>query len=201
MKVQGAIDEDQVVLGFAMAEFTSPRHRDRVAAWVESSMRTKLLAKPPDSWNGVEQRAAREAVLGYRGPILKELLDLRPTWSEVSIVPEELAALETISFLPFETLAPDRKLGTLVAAMDAGQETPNDGFSAGYRALRSKFDPAKTRGHPSIVAVEESGPFIVFEGLTRLSVLQSLKTHDQKIPDPIGLYLGVSDRLRSWRFY
>lgn len=114
---------------------------------------------------------------------------------------EELPALRTITFPPLEALAPDRRLGTLVTALDAGRETPNDGFSAGYRQLRQTFDLARTRGLPSVTALTEAGPYVVFEGLTRLSVLHSMKTEGLQIPEPLSLFLGVTDQLQKWRFY
>ncbi|MGA3022584.1 MAG: hypothetical protein ABSE66_07275 [Thermoplasmata archaeon] len=144
---------------------------------------------------------AADAVRRYRGPILEQILSLKPAWYEAAITPEELPSLCPISFRPFDVLDPDRRLGTLVAAMDAGQETPGDGFSAGYRALRSVFDLRKVRGKPSVFATGRFGPFVVFEGLTRLAVLASRSAHGEPVPETISLYLGVSSRASEWRFF
>lgn len=202
MRILRRVDEDDVVLSFAEAEFTSPQHREEVAAWVdEQARRKRLLSTPPEMWNSFDRRVARSAVVKYRGPILRELLELLPRWFEITMTTKEIPSLRTITFPPLEALARDRRLGTLVAALDAGRETPNDGFSAGYRSLRQSFDVTRMRGLPSVTALTEAGPYVVFEGLTRLSVLHSMKTEGMQILEPLNLFLGVTDQLQGWRFY
>ena len=201
MKVGRTVLEESVVLSFAEAEFTSPRHRAEVAAWVRTVDPNRLLNSEPSTWTDQDRRAATEAVRRYRGPILGELLALQPTWYEATITSDELPSLRPISFQPFDAIAPDRNLGTLAAVMDSGKETPGDGFSAGYRVLRSEFDLAKIRGRPSVVAADRSGPLVVFEGLTRLAIMASHLAHREAVPDTIDLYLGTTHRAPEWRFF
>jgi hypothetical protein len=201
MKVGRKVRQESVVLSFAEAEFTSPRHRADIAAWVRTVDPNRLLHSEPSNWTEQDRRAATDAVRHYRGPVLGELLSLSPSWYEATFTPDELPLLRTISFPAFEAIAPDRKLGTLTAAMDGGKETPGDGFSGGYRALKTQFDFARIRGRPSVVAENKSGPFVVFEGLTRLAILASRGALGEPVPEMIDVYLGITDRATEWRFF
>lgn len=201
MKVSQRVNEEAVLLSFAEAEFSSPRHRAAVAQWVTNVDPNRLLNSEPRDWSEQDRRSATRAVRRYRGPILGELLALEPAWFEAVITAAELPALRPIDFPPFDALAPDRKLGSLVAAMDDGKEIPNDRFSEGYRALKSGFDLTKVRGRPSVIAKDRAGLYVVFEGLTRLAVLTSFRARGEPVPDAFGIYLGVSSRASEWRFF
>jgi hypothetical protein len=202
MKILRATTQETVLGSFAEAEFTSNRHREAVLGWIPtSSDRARLEKRSPDAWTTADRQTAIAAVKKYRGPLLGDILTLNPTWQEVTIESTELAPLRPIDFSPFNAIARDRQLGTLVAAMDSGKETPGDGFSAGYHSLRSQYDPAKVRGRPSVLAASGVGPFVVFEGLTRLSVLESRRAHGESVPDEVPLYLGVTIDAPKWRFF
>jgi hypothetical protein len=195
------VKEEIVLQSFSEAEFSSLRHRNHVTAWASMVEPNRVLSSSPSTWSIRDRQVAASAVRLYRGPILGQILSLSPTWYEAIITPDELPSLRVISFGPFDAIARDRKLGTLTAAMDAGKETPGDGFSTGYRELTAAFDINKVRGRPSVLARDRSGPFVVFEGLTRLAVLTSRRARKESIPEAINLYLGITPRAPEWRFF
>ncbi|MGP8074931.1 MAG: hypothetical protein ACLQD9_00670 [Thermoplasmata archaeon] len=141
-----------------------------------------------------------EATRRYREPILGGLFTLKPSWHVAEITPDELPLLRPLDYPPFNALAPDRRLGTLVEAMDAGRDTPGDTFSIGYRRLRGEYRAEEVRGLPAVAGRTEAGPYIVFDGLTRLSVLRHRSISGETVPAAIPLFLAVTARIASWKW-
>ncbi len=201
MKVLRTSTEEEILASFAESEFSSARHRDDAASWIPSdTARTRILSAHPTKWSAGDRALAIEAIRRYRWPILGGLFTLKPSWHLAEISPEDLASLRPLDFPPFNALAPDRRLGTLVGAMDAGRDTPNDGFAFGYRSLKKKFRAEDVLGLPAIAARTREGPFVVFDGLTRLCVLCSRSGSGEAIPTSIPLFVALTPRLSEWRW-
>ena len=130
--------EEEVLAGFASSEFSSPRHREEAGQHIDSyTARTRLLATHPSQWSPGDYALTVAAIRKYREPILGGLLNLGPSWHLAEIVPDDLPALLPLDFPPFKVPGAKRGLGTLVEAMDAGWDTPGDGFSSGYRTAQA----------------------------------------------------------------
>jgi hypothetical protein len=201
MKILRTASEEAILASFAESEFSSARHRDDAASWIQSeTARTRILSTHPTEWSVGDRALAIEAIRGYRQPILGGLFALKPSWHVAEISQDELASLRPLDFAPFNALAPDRRLGTLVGAMDAGRDTPNDGFAFGYRSLKKTFRVEAVLGLPAVAAKTKGGPFVVFDGLTRLCVLCSRVGSGETIPTPIPLFVALTPRLSEWRW-
>jgi hypothetical protein len=204
MKVIRPATEEEVLASFAESEFSSPRHREDAASFIDShTARSRILAIHPSKWSPGDRALAVEAIRKYRASILGSLLKLGPSWYVAEIGPDELPSLLPLDFLPFKVPGAKRGLGTLVEAMDAGWDTPADGFSSGYRRLRGEFRSDDVQGLPGIAAKTEAGPFVVFDGLTRLCVLRSQSVTGESNPNVVPLFLAVSPRLskETWNWF
>jgi len=196
MKILQPATEEEVLQSWAESEFNGSRHRDEIAPWILSyNARTRILETHPSKWSSIDRKDAIEATRRARSPILDGILKSNPSWRLVEIGPDEVGSLLHIDHPPFNALAGDRRIGTFVEALDAGRTTRGDGFSRGYQDLRKKFSPEKTLGLPGVAAKSERGPFIVFDGLTRLCILHSRLVAGEPVPAAIQLYLAVSPRL------
>jgi hypothetical protein len=203
MRVLRTAAEREVLQSFAESEFSSPRHRDEAAAWIESyTARSRILTTRPTDWSPDDRAIAVEAIRRYRGVILDGLFAQKASWHAAELGPEELPALLTIDYPPFVALSDDRRLGKLVGAMDAGGSTAPDGFSSGYRNLKKTYQAGEVLGRPGLAAKSEAGPFVVFDGLTRLSVLRSRAVAGESVPQTISVFLALSPRLEksTWKW-
>jgi len=201
VKVLRPATEEEILRSFAESEFSSPRHRDEAGGWIQSyTSRTRILATRPTDWSAGDRATAIEAIRRYRSVILDGLLVLKPSWHLGEIGPDELAALRPIDFSPLNALAPDRRLGTLVGALDAGRSTAPDGFSLGYRSLKANYRAEEVLGLPAMAGKSEDGPFVVFDGLTRLAVLRSRSVSGEAVPSAIPVFLALSTRLSEWKW-
>ena len=95
----------------------------------------------------------------------------------------------TISLVPF---APSRRLDKLVGALDAGKETPNLNNHLIYRFMRPRFDPARARGCPVLIAERSEGPYVLAEGMARMCALLSRRMADEPTSESIPVLRGVS---------
>jgi hypothetical protein len=144
----------------------------------------------------------RRAFHGIRGDYLDSLLTPRTQWSYGNLAVPDLNSVRiinaTISFVP---LAPSRRIEEFVAALDAGQETPNLDFLEVYRSMRPVFDPDRARGCPVLIAERRQGPYVLAEGLTRACVLVSRLGHGEAVPASVKVLLGVSLEARAWTWF
>lgn len=147
-------------------------------------------------WAGI-----RGALSVARGAYLEPLFQIDPLWYVGRANTSRLGEIRLIRHDPFRAIAPTLLLGDFVKALDAGRDTPGDRFAGRYRRLRATFDPAKSRGIPAVVATDLEGPFTEIDGLTRMSMIESMLTHGELAPASISLLVGVTERIREWQWF
>jgi hypothetical protein len=54
------------------------------------------------------------------------------------------------------------------------------------------------RGRPCLIAGQETGPYTIFEGTTRLCVLIALHNEGKLPSAPVLTYLGITPRRDEW---
>jgi hypothetical protein len=196
-----AVSADGIFDQLALAELSSPLMIAYYDGEIGAARAARLRSSPYEQWSPADRLAVEGAARKMRGGYLGPILSLQPDWYVGVLEVSELAQVRLIRLAAFSAIAPNRLLDQFVAALDAGRDTPNDGFSAKYRLLRPIFDPSRMRGLPILVAETEEGPYTEVEGLTRMSCLLSKRTKGESVPDSIMAVLGVSPRMREWNFY
>ncbi len=180
----------------------SPRHADRLEHGLDERQQSILAhgergALDPSDWEALGLAYRR-----LRKDYLDPLLDSGTGWWYAELPVAELGEVRipklTISLVP---LAPSRRLEELVAALDAGRETPGLPNHLVYRFLRSVYDPTRVRGRPILIAERKDGPYVPAEGLTRASVLVSRLAHGEPTPPSVRVLLGISPRASDWRWW
>ena len=112
----------------------------------------------------------------------------------------------TISQPSFPSIFPHSRYRGQAGSWDLGRGDgrrmghSGDGFSSGYRQLRREYRAEEVLGLPGIAARTEAGPYIVFDGLTRLSVPAISVSRRRVVPTTIPLFLALTPRLSSWRW-
>ena len=196
------VDERELLWQFAFSENDSlSRHgdawRERLGPRVSKMLQRGARRELEDS----DWLLIRKVLMDVRGWYLETLLAAAPNWSIGRFSVPELGAVRLIRHEPFTAIAPSRRLGDFVAALDSGRDTPGDRFAMRYRRLRPKFVFAKVRGIPILVAGGIRGPFTEVDGLTRMSILYSRWKMGETIPEDIRVLLGLSDRLPVWSHF
>lgn len=200
MHVGRRVSETDVLRAFAESELWSPRWSRYLTRFFDQPTVDRLRGMPSGLWSQVDRDLAIDAIKQLRDPILGPLLQLGPEWHEAQLNTDAFAELRTIRFAPFKPLSPDYLVGEFVSSMDSGRDTLGDGFSVGYRAMLDRFDPNQMRGRPCLVARSKDGPYIIFEGLTRLCCVLSRIRRGIVTPSPIHVYVGVTPDLDRWGF-
>jgi hypothetical protein len=200
IQVGRRVSETDVLRTFAESELWSPRWSQYLVQYFDQSTADRLRDEPSGLWSQADRDQAIYAIKQLRGPILGPLLSLSPEWHEAQLATDEVAELRTIRFDPFRALSPDYRVGGLVSAMDSGRDTPGDGFSSGYRSMRDRFNPDQMRGRSCLAAKSKDGPYVIFEGLTRLCCLLSRTRKGIVTPSPIHVCVGVTLEPDRWRF-
>ncbi|HXW66578.1 MAG TPA: hypothetical protein VEL82_01660 [Thermoplasmata archaeon] len=108
-----------------------------------------------------------------------------------------LSRLRVISEKDFVERAPTRRLTDFARETDRGTR-PIPDFDAGYAALRSHFRVTRSRGLPILVAESNRGPYIIAEGLSRLTCLASLVREGRAVPSQVGVIAGTNPDLSHW---
>jgi hypothetical protein len=196
-----AVSADAIFGQLALAELSSPLMLAYYDGEIGAARAARLRGSPYEEWSPVDRAAVEDAARKMRGGYLGPIMALEPDWYVGLLEVSELPKVRLIRLAAFSAIAPNRLLDQFVAALDAGRDTPDDGFGAKYRLLRPSFDPSRMRGLPILVAEVEEGPYTEVEGLTRMSCLLSKKTNGEAVPDSISAILGVSARIREWNFY
>ena len=199
--IVGGASEEEGLSSFSESEFTSPGHRFELADFVASHNHgVRLLATHPSKLGELDRAATVVATRKNREPLLGGLLRLKPSWRAAGIPADELASLRPLDCPPCNELAPDRLLATLVKAMHAGRDTPEVGSSSAQRTLLRQLRAEEVLGLPGIVGRTECGPFVVFDGLTRLCVLLHRSTSGESFPQAIRVFSAQSTRCSEWRW-
>jgi hypothetical protein len=192
------VEEDTVLASFAEAEFSSPRHGPRLAQLVTPAVLARLQGATSSSWTAMERGAAIAALFAYRGLFFRPISALDPAWSETTLEIGDLPDLRTTNLLGFRDLATDLRLGTLVGALESGRHTSDGDWERNYHQLRLEYDPNIVRGRPCLIAGQETGPYTVFEGTTRLCVLIALHNEGKLPSGRVLTYLGITPRRDEW---
>jgi hypothetical protein len=195
---------DDVEVELAAAEMLTTHEISRgYTRLIDDEMLVRLQTLPTSEWSPSERRAAvrvaNETRPWHYFGILGSL-GLNWYWADLPIA--ELGGILVIDIREFTDLAPTRRLADLVSALDAGRRTFDDRFSTKYRLMRPKFEFARMKGRPMLVSEQTSGPYVEFEGLTRMCCLQSRIVERSEVPTLLPVILGVGGRIRSWQpFY
>lgn len=91
----------------------------------------------------------------------------------------------------FTELVPTRKQSELACALDSGQSTPDDKSTVKHKRMRPHFEASSVKGRPMLVGDVAEGPYVEFEGLTRLCCVYSAKVRLRERPDGLPAVLGV----------
>lgn len=201
IQVAERLSRREIRLNFAAAEVDSPRWGNEYARHIGEQAATRLRSIPIDAWSKEDKRNAETGLRAVRAGYVYPLLDLVESWSVGELAVADLAVVRLINLAPFVELAPSRCLWEFVQALDAGRATRDDGFAHGYRSLRGRFDPARMRGLPVLVAEGLGGPYTEAEGLTRLCCVHSLHLEGRPVPERLRVAVGVSPRIREWSWY
>lgn len=140
------------------------------------------------------------AVLSTRADLLRPRIDLGMRWYLATLPPDPLPRVRVMKLRIFAPLAPERTLDEFVTSLDRGA-VPRVWSRSNYRRLRSTFEPSRMHGLPILVAVRPSGPYVILEGTTRLSVVLSQQRAGELPRAAIPVVLGVGRLLRRWEFY
>src|SRR6266516_2119723 len=186
---------------WAIAELDSTRFGEAFRYWIPVELQTKVHANRREALTQSDWDRLKAAVLNIRFPILLDLLQLGIVWYRGELDPSDLPDVRIMNYEPHVRLAPSRTLSAFSAALDAGRSPPGEGgFGENYRIVRNMFSPDSTHGRPILVAEAASGPFILLEGYTRLTIMTSLWSAG-KFDSQIPILLGVCPRLKEWRQY
>ncbi len=197
VEVGEPVPEEEVLLAFAQSEMFSRRWAQGLASHLKEGVAEQVRYTPLAEWSEEERASVLEAVRAYRPPLLEPLLRVGATWSSGSLASTELPELRLVVTPEFRKLAPDGRLATLVQALEKGLDTPDAEFSGSFRRTKNAYAPAKMHGRPCLAAGVPEGPYTIVEGLGRLCVLLSRVQALKPVPDPLAVYLGVTDRLEQ----
>ena len=180
----------------------SPRSADRQAHGLSGRRLTLLATGDPTALGTDDREALRSAFRALRGEYLDPLLGSAVRWYYGDLDLTELGSVRipnlTVSLVP---LAPSRRLEEFVRSLDDGRETPKLPNHLVYRFLRTRFEFARVRGSPVLIAERRDGPYVLAEGLTRACVLQSRWAAGEDGPPSWRVLLGVSRAARRWAWW
>ena len=200
MIVGEPVPEEPVLLAFAQSEIFSRRWSGGLARHLTEAVAERVRYSPREEWSEADREAVLGAVRASRPPLLDPLLRLRAGWFDASMEAAALPDLYVPTAPEYRGLAPDGRLTTLVQEVEKGRDTPDAEFSGGYRRMEREFAASRWQGRPCLVASGPEGPYTVFEGLTRLGVLLARRQGGKPVPDPMPVYLGITERLADWGF-
>jgi len=198
MIVSDPVELETVLLSIGEAELFSRHLVERLGTDLTEAVSERLRFSTSADWTPEDRQALLDGVRKLWGPTLEPLLRLEPRWFRAVLGTPEVEGLRTPATLEFQRLAPDRRLSTLVAAIEDGKDTPDAVFSGGFRRLKREFNPRRMRGVPCLVGGSSGGPYTVVDGLLRLAVVDSLTQSSRPIPDQFPVHLGVTERLNGW---
>jgi len=198
--VSDEVGEEAILIAYAESEMFSGRWAEGVGGHLTQAVAARVRYSPVPEWSDEDRRAVLGAIRELRPPLLEPLLHLEVRWFASSTAPTELPTLGIPALRELQNLAPDGRLGTLVASLEKGRDTPDAEFSGAFRRIRASFDPAKAHGRPCLVAESRDGPYTVFEGMTRLAATLSAVKSGRRVSDPVPTFLGVTARLDEWGF-
>lgn len=186
------------LLPCAAAEADSPRYRPQYERALGAARVDRLRSVPVTNRTDDDRAAAKAGVRAVRRAYVEPLMALGPKWVIGQLAVKELAHARIIRFPPFAATTPGRTLLEIVQPLDAGADTPEEGFAEHYRAFRPTFDHSLMRGLPILIAESEKGPYTLAEGLTRMCCLLSRSHQDEPLPADIEVALGISPRVSVW---
>jgi hypothetical protein len=190
---------DDVQVELAAAEMlTTHEISQGYARRLGHEMLVRLQTLSTSEWSPRE-RAAAVRVANETRPwrYFGILGSLGLSWHRADLPIAELGGVLVIDIPEFTDLAPNRRLADIVSALDAGKKTFDDKFSAKYRLMRPTFEFARMKGRPMLLSVQSSGPYVEFEGLTRMCCLQSRIAERSGVTTTLPVILGVGERVRS----
>jgi hypothetical protein len=192
---------NDLVWNYARAEFEIPEHGLRhIQPRIAPELRERVLLDQREALSPSDWGALRDGLLSTRADLVRPLIDLGTEWFLGELPANEWLNLRVLNLRIFTDIVPSRSLVELAAAMDGGA-VPGDWEPSRYLRLRSEFDLARMHGRPIVVSERLTGPYILVEGVTRMSVLVSRKRRGLLDVAHIPLLLGVASRLSSWEFY
>lgn len=132
------------------------------------------------------------------GGFVDRIMETQVVWREATVDIADLPDLRANNISTYTDLSNDVRLGLVVAALESGKHTRDRDWESNYRTLLAEFDPSQSRGRPCLLAERESGPYVIFEGTTRLCVLLTLHRAKGIDPSPAPVYLGIKKAGTIW---
>lgn len=198
MKLGSQVDLESVLVSVGESELFSRRYAIGLGARIPPQVNLRVRYSPSAEWSADDRRAIVSAAQEVRSDLLGPLVGAEVRWFEATLEAKDLAPLRTVGTAEFEGLAPDRRLGTLVAEIERGRDTPDAEFSGAVRRLRREFQLPRMRGRPGLIRRTIDGPFTVFEGMTRLAALLALVRAGGVTACEVPSYVGLTDSLPRW---
>jgi len=186
---------------WAIAEVDSARFGAGLGSRMTLELQAKVRAGMREALTSSDWNSLKDAVTEFRKPILLDLLRFPTVWYQGELDSSELPNVRIMNYEPHVKISPSRTLSDFATALDAGRNSGETEFGGNYRKVRAAFRVDKVRGRPILVAEAKSGPFILLEGYTRLTVMTSLIREGKINPQLISVLLGVCHRLREWHLY
>ncbi|MFI5417820.1 MAG: hypothetical protein ACHQ2Y_02830 [Candidatus Lutacidiplasmatales archaeon] len=204
VQVLGPSTFEAVEVETAAAEMLSTHEIGRAyEQQIDPTLLQRLRETPTAVWDSSERLTATKVLHRVRPKHYFGILgELDLTWSTAALPMGEVGEVRVIAIPEFTQLAPSRKVSELTRRLDAGGRTSDDRFSAKYRLMRPRFDPTAMKGRPMLVAEQPDGPYVEFEGLTRLCCIQSRSVQGSESSGGVDVLLGTGPGVRRWQpFY
>jgi hypothetical protein len=186
---------------WAIAELDSARFGAGLSSFMTVELQTKVRAGERDALTQSDWDSLKDAVTNFRKPILLDLLRFPTIWYQGELDSSDLPGVRIMNYERHVKIAPSRTLSDFAAALDAGRNSGENDFGGNYRKVRAAFRVDRIRGRPILVGEAKSGPFILLEGYTRMTVMTSLSREGKFSSQPIPVLFGVCRRLKEWYLY
>ncbi|MEW5805717.1 MAG: hypothetical protein AB1721_03290 [Patescibacteria group bacterium] len=203
MKLIGKSNEAEMIAEFLKGEYNSERFGSELKKALSASKAdTKLISEP--NLADKKENAQRKKLLGeYRGygrnkGLFENFPDKNITWHKATFRSSELKKVKYINYNYWTKLSDETRLATDAAKnILAGKiifKQSNDRFFKAAEAIK------RGRSFPRLIFLsrDENSPVVVLEGHVRLTAYMLAP---ERIPDPLEVIIGFSEKLDEWNLY
>jgi hypothetical protein len=190
---------------FARAESVSDRYRDRYRPLLDSNLVRALDGDDRTGLSDVDWDKLAIAVLNVRWPMTLGPIRLATSWHYDTFTTRELGSLRFVHMEDFESVAPSRTISELARGIHAGNKFPpradEEDFGKMAERRAREFDAAKLRGAIVLLCIDGLPPYLLIEGLTRVTALTLRAQRSEPVPSTVRVLIGTCPNLADWRFY
>lgn len=191
--------EEMAVWSFVVAELDSPRWTQRLEPRLSRGLVEKLRLNDFSALNRDDLPFLRAALLAHRGSYVEPLLQATTRWARGELRAECLEFLRVIAEPDFVIRSTNRQLGQFAEGTERGVPSIPD-FDEPYHVMKARFRRERMKGTPILVSPARSGPYTIAEGLTRLTLLTSLKRQGTAPVGTMPVIFGVNPAFSEWRW-